>query len=74
MISASDIDFLNAYRLVDQKQIENYARPFVVEDDDKDGLIYPRVSYSYLNYIVIHYCYLVSFKYNAITLMRSFVT
>lgn len=33
------IDYLSAYRLVDQKHVDSYARAFVVEDDKKTGII-----------------------------------
>ena len=42
-LTEAEVDFLNHYRLVDPKQIDIYAKPFVVEDDDKDGVIYARV-------------------------------
>ena len=32
------------YKLVDETKLDSYARAFVVEDDDFDGVIYPRVS------------------------------
>ena len=39
----ASIDFLCHYRLVDPNKLDMYARAFVVEDDDKDGVVYPRV-------------------------------
>lgn len=33
------IDYLQAYRLVDHKKIDTYARAFVVEDDNKTGVL-----------------------------------
>ena len=33
------IDYLSAYRLVDQKVIDSYAKAFVVEDEKKTGVI-----------------------------------
>ncbi|KAF6022964.1 hypothetical protein EB796_018720 [Bugula neritina] len=33
------IDYLAAYRLVDQKMIDSYARAFVVEDQKKTGIV-----------------------------------
>ena len=39
----ASIDFLTHYQLVNPNKIEPYARAFVVEDDDKDGVVYPRV-------------------------------
>lgn len=38
------IDYLSAYRLVDQKLIDSYARAFVVEDAKKTGIIHYSVS------------------------------
>ncbi|KAI0222505.1 hypothetical protein LSAT2_026249 [Lamellibrachia satsuma] len=38
----ASIDFLCHYRLVDPNKLDMYARAFVVEDDDKDGVVYPR--------------------------------
>lgn len=35
----ASIDYLQAYRLVDMKKIDVYARAFVVEDDNKTGVL-----------------------------------
>lgn len=42
------IDFIQAYRLVDQKLVDAYARAFVVEDEQKTGIISYKVSYYYV--------------------------
>lgn len=35
----ASVDFLQAYRLVDSRKIDAYARAFIVEDDNKTGVI-----------------------------------
>lgn len=35
----ADIDYLQAYRLVDNRKIDSYARAFVVEDESKTGIL-----------------------------------
>ena len=35
----ASIDFLQAYRLVDQRRIDAYAKAFIVEDDNKTGVL-----------------------------------
>lgn len=35
----ASIDYLQAYRLVDTRKIDAYARAFVVEDDNKTGIL-----------------------------------
>jgi len=35
----ASIDYLQAYRLVDQRKIDAYAKAFVVEDEDKTGIL-----------------------------------
>lgn len=35
----ASIDYLQAYRLVDQRKIDAYAKAFVVEDDSKTGIL-----------------------------------
>ena len=44
------IDYLSAYRLVDQKVIDSYAKAFVVEDEKKTGVISYSVSFSNSKY------------------------
>jgi len=39
------IDYLAAYRLVDQKMIDSYARAFVVEDQKKTGIVSYQVKF-----------------------------
>ena len=44
----ASIDYLQAYRLVDQKKIDVYARAFVVEDENKSGILkYEVISQSF---------------------------
>lgn len=35
----ASIDYLQAYRLVDLRKVDVYARAFVVEDDNKTGIL-----------------------------------
>lgn len=43
-VKEATVDFLQHYRLVDPTKIDSYARAFAVEDEDRKGAIYPRVS------------------------------
>ena len=44
VLSDASIDFLQHYRLVDATKIDIYAKPFIVEDDNMEGIIPARVS------------------------------
>ena len=35
----ASIDYIQAYRLVDQRKIDAYAKAFVVEDENKSGIL-----------------------------------
>ena len=52
-VTASNIDFMAQYRLVDKNNLEKYGRAFAVEDEDEDDIITFEVSM----FVNITYCH-----------------